>query len=191
MSIAALEEEIDPHIRATSKTERNGVYSLSCAHFFGYFTLATVPRHTGRRTTFKVEYTKSADLMATKPPANFVTRKGVMMTAATVLAVVIRIDKARSAPAMSETKLLAVPPGAHPTKIKPADSSGPNEKSRVKARAVNGMMVYCATKPMSTYFQLFATRLKSATVRVMPMPTIVIVKAGVTYGRNHANKCGA
>lgn len=113
-----------------------------------------------------------------------------MKIAAVVLHSVISTLKATSAPAMRVTKLLAVPPGAHPTKMSPADNSGLNFKAREIVYAMVGIMENCAKKPTSTSVGDFPILLKSLSVKVMPMVSIVAAKAGVTYGLNHRKAFG-
>ena len=78
-----------------------------------------------------------------------------------VEAVVIRIDKARSALAIIVTRLEAVPPGAHPTNIRPDASGGLNLNNLLIKAAESGIIVYCAINPTRIYCQDFATLLKS------------------------------
>jgi hypothetical protein len=98
-----------------------------------------------------VDSTKSEAFTATYDPASQLVSSGVMTTAATVETAVMRTESATSAPAMSVTKLDAVPPGAQPTRISPAANSGPRPRARETAAAVRGITVYCTRKPNPTY----------------------------------------
>lgn len=84
------------------------------------------PNATGARTTCRVDRIKSDDWILTYDPASLVVSHGVINTAATVEQAVITTERATSACAMSVTRFDAVPPGAHPTRIRPALNAGPS-----------------------------------------------------------------
>lgn len=149
-SMWLLEAEIDPQINATKRTERLGVTDDTRLLVAGYLVLRNNPKTTGKSTTCSVDSTKSADFTATILPAYLVTSRGVINTAAIVDAVVIKIDSAKSAFAMSVTKFDAVPPGAQPTKINPDAISGGKLKNFALNTADKGIIRYWATKPSRT-----------------------------------------
>lgn len=176
----AFPAETVPQIRLTSTTDKNGVNFPILDVILGNFVLSDMPKITGSSTTFKVEPTKSAAFTDTYEPASKEERNGVMNTAAAVLAAVMSTDNAKSALAIIVTRLEAVPPGEHPTRIRPVARGGGNWKILAKNAALNGIIVYCARKPIATHLGVFKTFLKSSSVSVSPMDIIVRHKAFVT-----------
>jgi hypothetical protein len=85
-------------------------------------------------------------------PTKVLTRSGVNIDARRVDADVRRMDRATSALAIRETRLDAVPPGEHPTRISPRNAAGSSEglKSKVdpRANAVNGIIKYWQNTPI-------------------------------------------
>jgi hypothetical protein len=91
----------------------------------GALAFITMPRRTGRKTTLAVACTKAIPLIDILLPTNSLTKSGVATTAKSVEHAVSITESATSACAMRETKLLAVPPGEHPTKQIPRNNAGP------------------------------------------------------------------
>ena len=68
----------------------------------------------------------------------------------------------------------ATPPGQEPIRTTPAATSGSKPNALAMTRAVIGMIENCRTKPTNTGQGILATRPKSATLRVVPMPNMMI-----------------
>ena len=83
------------------------------------------------------------------------------------------------------------PVGARPTNITPATNSGGNWNTTAKANASNGMIVnYCASAAIKTLLGCFNTPLKSSTVRVNPIPNMIIPNNREICGAIHVNPNG-
>ena len=61
------------------------------------------------------------------------------------------------------------PPGQEPIRIRPAATSCSNPKSRAKTKPPSGMMLYCSTATITIARGAESTRVKSASVSVIPM----------------------
>ncbi len=70
--------------------------------------------------------------------------------------------------------LLAVPPGQQATRIKPTASPLDSPNSPASTAPESGITVNCSTTPAITARGIFATRRKSATVSVKPMPSMMM-----------------
>mmetsp|Transcript_3380 Transcript_3380/g.6858 ORF Transcript_3380/g.6858 Transcript_3380/m.6858 type:complete len:142 (-) Transcript_3380:937-1362(-) len=135
----AFEATTEPQIKDTRTTDEKGVKRAAEVENLGNLSLSHIPSATGRRTTFEVDRNSDIELtLITEPHINLV-RVGVSTDASTVLAAVISTDSATSALAIRETRLLAVPPGEHPTSVRPRKSDGGREKSFEEDRAESGM----------------------------------------------------
>ena len=99
-----------PHIKLTRTTLANGVKRLTHRQTFGVVSFISTPSATGASTTLAQATHSDIPLTGTAlPTINFVS-SGVTAEARMVLAAVSKTLSATSAPAISETKLLAVPP---------------------------------------------------------------------------------
>lgn len=101
--------------------------------------------------------------------------------------IVIPTESATSPPAIYVMTLLAVPPGQHPTRITPSARSVGSCISLHKPHATTGMIVYCATNPITISLGLEKTRLKSSILMVSPMPNMATPKKVEVYLVVHAN----
>jgi len=72
-----------------------------------------------------------------------------------------------------------VPPGRHPIKMSEMANTGSNLRMYPSAKAIKGINPNCDKNPMKTPFELRKTALKSAMVRLAPIPSIMakIIKA--------------
>ena len=100
--------------------------------------------------------------------------------AKTVDKAVMITESATSAFAIKLMTLLAVLPGAHPTRINPAENSGGSELYLASLEANRGIIVNWDTNPSNTNCGCKNTLLKSSAVRVMPINVMVTTSAGVT-----------
>lgn len=91
-------------------------------------------------------------------------------------------DRAVSAFARYDTTLDAVPPGAQPTRIRPAARSGVSPSSLAIAQPSSGMIAYWATTPIRIGSGRVSTSLKSGSVRVRPMPNMMMISRVLTCG---------
>ena len=114
-----------PQISDTNTTLAKGVNLEIHLQSFGMYSFSITPNATGASTTFAQAAHKAIPLTGTVLPIiNFVSN-GVIRLANTVLHVVSNTLNATSAPAIKLTKLLAVPPGEHPTNTKPRNKCLP------------------------------------------------------------------
>lgn len=81
-------------------------------------------------------------LTATVPPISFEISSGVIMIAAIVDAVVMRTERATSAFAIIVTRFEAVPPGEHPTSMRPIANSTGRPQRILMLQARVGIMEY-------------------------------------------------
>ena len=121
-------------------------------------------------------------------PQISLVNSGVSTLASTVDEAVIKTDSATSAPAISETRLEAVPPGEQPTRVRPRKRFGASPNRRDDKAAPSGIAVNCVSTPNATARGFEATRRKSAVVRVMPMPTIMRPRANVMVDGEDENQ---
>lgn len=96
------------------------------------------------------------------------------MGAMMVVHAVMPTDSATSPFARYVMTLELVPPGHEPTRITPTASSGGSWNTIVSRNASTGMITNCARMPTMTAFGFVNTTLKSASLRVMPMPNITM-----------------
>mmetsp|Transcript_14681 Transcript_14681/g.16710 ORF Transcript_14681/g.16710 Transcript_14681/m.16710 type:complete len:182 (+) Transcript_14681:472-1017(+) len=139
-----------PHNKDTKMTPANGAILAMVFATFGNAFRMVIPRHIGPSMTCVVALHKAipdtAMLLALElvEYVSVLTSKGVSIEARIVDAVVKMTESATSALAMSATRLDAVPPGQHPTRISPrnaAELMGSNNLEPM-AYAVSGMMRY-------------------------------------------------
>mmetsp|Transcript_5058 Transcript_5058/g.7316 ORF Transcript_5058/g.7316 Transcript_5058/m.7316 type:complete len:148 (-) Transcript_5058:466-909(-) len=114
-----------PQMIATRRTEANGVKREIDFEILGNLVLMSIPKRTGPRTTFAVARHSAIPLtIISVPPTKYLTRRGVAADAKIVEKVVRSTLNATFAPAMKHTRLLAVPPGEHPTRTSPRNREG-------------------------------------------------------------------
>ena len=126
----------------------------------------------GTSTTCTMDRNISTTFTSTVWPANSRTSSGVTIGAMMVVHAVMPTDSATSPFARYVMTLELVPPGHEPTRITPTASSGGSWNTIVSRNASTGMMTNCARMPTMTAFGFVNTTLKSASLRVMPMPNI-------------------
>lgn len=112
-------------------------------------------------------------------PANNHIRSGVSNGAAIVETAVIPTESARSPFAKYVITLDAVPPGQHPTRITPIARSSGSEKILTRIQAIVGIIVNWARQPKRISSGLLRIMLKSAGVRVRPIPNIITPNKGL------------
>mmetsp|Transcript_20256 Transcript_20256/g.61479 ORF Transcript_20256/g.61479 Transcript_20256/m.61479 type:complete len:230 (-) Transcript_20256:89-778(-) len=179
-----------PQMSAMSSTQAGGATAAAFSLALGKRLLMSTPASTGRSTTESVDFRSATVLSGTLAPMSRLASSGVMKAAATVEQEVMSTLSATSPPPMSVTRLLAVPPGQHPTRMTPARSSAGSPAAPLATRPARGMKMYWHKKPLSTDLGALPTRLKSSTEMPMPMQSIVSASVGVTYGPNHVTRPG-
>mmetsp|Transcript_24621 Transcript_24621/g.36710 ORF Transcript_24621/g.36710 Transcript_24621/m.36710 type:complete len:199 (-) Transcript_24621:61-657(-) len=115
-----------PQMSDTSSTLAKGVNLDSIFAKFGEYLFRAIPTMTGNNTTLVVAAQSAKPLTATELPTSVVASNGVTSDANIVEAVVNITDNATSAPAISDTRFDAVPPGEQPTKASPKNRCLPN-----------------------------------------------------------------
>ena len=65
------------------------------------------------------------------------------------------------------------PPGQQPTNMRPTVRAGLRPKALETVKAISGIRVYCATVPIRISWGLLAKILKSLTVSVMPIVSMI------------------
>ena len=129
-----------PHISDTITTLMKGENAEVLLDNAGHFLFNTMPRIIGRSTTFVVDSRSASPLISTSTlPHKTLVRIGVRNEARTVDVAVRRTLSATSAFAMSETRLLAVPPGQQPTRASPRKCCGDSWKTLPVKYALSGM----------------------------------------------------
>ena len=115
---------------------------------------------------------------------------GVTMGEITVDTEVIATDSATSPLAKYATTLDVVPPGTDPSISKPIASMGLSPSSLATATAPSGMMTNCVTTPTKIGKGRRITCLKSGSVNVSPMHSMMMAISVETYGVNGVNGSG-
>ena len=116
---------------------------------------------------------------------------GVRTTAPSVVQAVITTERATSARAIAVTTFDAVPPGQQATRIRPTASGGARSVSVATVQPASGMMRNWPKNPAATVAGREATRAKSATVRVIPIPNMISAKpAMIAASENQAKAAG-
>mmetsp|Transcript_59603 Transcript_59603/g.158620 ORF Transcript_59603/g.158620 Transcript_59603/m.158620 type:complete len:223 (+) Transcript_59603:354-1022(+) len=170
---------MEPQMSATSTTQSSGVTPPTVRLRPGRKVLMPMPAATGASTTWRVESSRPLASTGTRAPARSEAKSGVAIGAARVETAVMATLRATSAPAISVTRLLAVPPGHEATRMTPTASGGGSAQSTAMAYPSSGMMVYWQANPRKTCLGFLNTRLKSLSSRVIPMQSIVTANAGV------------
>jgi hypothetical protein len=117
--------------------------------------------------------------------------RGVMKDARKVDAAVNTTLNATFAFPKYVTTLLAVPPGQHPTNIKPTATEGCTGNTLPIRNPRKGMMVYCKATPNAICLGSLTALKKSSTSKVKPMPNMVNARAFVIMSpRNHVTSRG-
>jgi hypothetical protein len=135
-----------PQIKETNNTEAKGVNRDTLFAKLGKLALTIIPIKTGAKMTRAVASHKVMPDTEMAFPTNNLTNRGVTRAAKIVEQDVNNTLKATSAWAIKDTRLLAVPPGEHPTKAIPKKRDGPkaseegNKKVRPIIQAVKGMI---------------------------------------------------
>ena len=173
---SALTDTIPLMIITMDTTEISGSTSDIFWICFPKIQFIKIPRRTGISTTFTTEITIARKDTSTQAPASRYTNNGVISGAASVEVIVIPTESATSPPAIYVITLLAVPPGQHPTRITPSARSVGRCISWHNPHATTGMIVYCATNPITISFGLEKTLLKSSILIVSPMPNMATPK---------------
>mmetsp|Transcript_21532 Transcript_21532/g.32494 ORF Transcript_21532/g.32494 Transcript_21532/m.32494 type:complete len:224 (+) Transcript_21532:354-1025(+) len=147
---AAWAATTDPQMPATASTEASGVNAPIPALSPGAKRFRATPAATGASTSWAVEASSARPSTATSEPTSARVSSGVASAAPAVDAAVIVTERATSAFAIRATKLLAVPPGQHPTNINPAARPGGSLRSLDITSPSKGMIVYWANTPERT-----------------------------------------
>mmetsp|Transcript_14188 Transcript_14188/g.30793 ORF Transcript_14188/g.30793 Transcript_14188/m.30793 type:complete len:395 (+) Transcript_14188:375-1559(+) len=170
-----------PQIKATRTTDAKGVNLDNVLANFGALAFNIIPNVTGSKTTRAVASQSAMPLTSTALPTNSLTRRGVTPDASMVEHAVSSTERATSAPAIKETRLLAVPPGLHPTRVNPRNSAGPrtgskcSKRVRPMAKAVRGMIMNWQSTPAGTDVGLSTkTSVKSFFSKVIPVPSMTV-----------------
>ena len=101
-------------------------------------------------------------------------------------------ERATSARAMEVTTFEAVPPGQQATRISPTASGGSRPSTVATDQPAAGMIRNCATNPVTMASGRVATRVKSPTDSVIPMPSMITARAAtIALPRNQAKKLGS
>lgn len=114
-----------PHINATKSTLAKGVHLETHLHSSGMYSFSITPNATGANTILAHAMHNALPLTGTALPTMSFVNSGVKAEANTVLQVVSNTLRATSAPAISVTRLDAVPPGQHPTSTNPKNKCLP------------------------------------------------------------------
>ncbi len=191
--VAAFWATTDPQIRETRQTDRNGVYPEIRFDMLGAFSFIIIPISTGRRTTRAVDVKRDMAETFMVEPHITQQRKGVSTDARRVEAAVMQTDSGTFALAMRETRLEAVPPGEHPTRVRPRNRCGERPNDREAIKAESGMKVNWQSTPRRMGRGEERVRLKSAGVRERPIDTMIserdkVITAG--YLENQVRKPG-
>ena len=101
---------------------------------------------------------------------------GVTIGEMTVDTAVSETDNARSPFARNVITSDAVPPGTVPTRIRPTVNPASSENMLARAKAMRGMLTYCADTHTRISFGLLKTVTKSFIFKVVPMPKRIIPK---------------
>ncbi len=200
-----------PHIRDTNNTLAKGVHletwsihvldysfdivrarnetnaSLTHLHRLGTYSFSITPNATGASTTLAHATHRAMPLTGTAFPTISFVSSGVTALANTVLHAVSRTLSATSAPAISVTRLDAVPPGLHPTSTNPKNRCFPrcwpvgsrygNSNVRPMMHAERGIKRNWHSTPtgMEDRREREDTMVvKSDRSRVMPVPNITL-----------------
>jgi hypothetical protein len=170
--------------------------SLTHLHSLGAYSFSVTPNATGASTTLAHAAHSAMPLTGAAFPTISFVSSGVTALASTVLQAVSRTLSATSAPAISVTRLDAVPPGLQPTSTNPKNRCFPrcwpaasrygNSNVRPMMHAARGIKRNWHSTPTGTEDRreredtMFV---KSDRSRVMPVPNITL--HSVTWQKAH------
>ena len=101
------------------------------------------------------------------------TNGGTVITASKLNTAVKVIDSAKVPPASRVRMFDVTPPGQNDSIITPSASSGGSGNTIRRQKAITGSKTTCANAPIEKPIGVFATRAKSAIVRLMPSENIM------------------
>jgi len=136
--------------------------------------LNITPIAIGKSTIFKISIKRPLGSIGINLPARNKKITGVRSGAKNVFTLDTVTDNAVSPLDKNVITFDAVPLGQHPTRIKPAASSGESLRSNATENATPGITKYLIRMPNNTSSGLVRTNLKSSRVSVSPIPSIMI-----------------
>ena len=144
--------------------------------------MTPIPIAMGASMTSAVEHAMPRASMGMMVPNASLAIMGVMMQQPMVVAEVIIMERATSPSAMKVQRLLAWPPLMAPTRTMPASMGCERPKSLLMSNARAGQAVKQRANWRLTGTGRLSTRLRSVTVRVIPMKSILQAGGGVGIG---------
>ena len=138
------------------------------------------PARIGTITTFRISTIIFAASISTKHPASTFIATGVRNGERRVEQQVMVTESATSAFARKAITFDAVPPATDPTSTHPAASSPEKPNDFARRKPTSGITRNWSTTPVATAHGRFATRRKSSTDSVVPIPNMMIWIAGTT-----------
>mmetsp|Transcript_22339 Transcript_22339/g.55034 ORF Transcript_22339/g.55034 Transcript_22339/m.55034 type:complete len:227 (-) Transcript_22339:70-750(-) len=154
-------------------TPIRGVMGLRTSVTEGRNWLRRSPREVGAITTDSTDIIIPHPSTSTEAPAKTLTRRGVMKTAVTVDARVMRTDRGRSPPAMKVATLEACPPGQHDSSTSPVPRGVERFIDLASSQPRTGLTMYWQRYPMPMGMGNWEVRAKSSNVRVMPIESMM------------------
>ena len=131
------------------------------------------PAVIGTITTFNISTIIFSASISTKQPARTFMANGVKNGERSVEQHVIVTESATSTFARNAITFDAVPPATDPTRTHPAASSPEKPKDFAIRNPTSGITRNCSPTPVATAHGRFATRKKSASESVVPIPNMM------------------
>lgn len=171
-------------------TETNGKMSMTRRTMTGKADLIMAPLINGARTIIAALLNNAKGETGTRAPARSCMRRGIAKTLHIVETRVSKTERATSARAIRQTRLLATPPGQTPTRMRPTVKGGGREKRRDRNKERKGMIVYWERAPRRIWWGVRRMDRKEEGEIVRPMPSMMRESVGKMRGGVNQRKVG-